>query len=59
MSQVSSARAAEFQSLVDALSREVNRLKQRVSSLEANNCMQQRATANMQKLLSDAEWKVG
>ncbi|GLC53915.1 hypothetical protein PLESTB_000803500 [Pleodorina starrii] len=56
--QVSSARAAEFQSLVDSLSREVNRLKARVGSLEANNVMQQRATADMQRMLNDAEWKV-
>ncbi|GIL84825.1 hypothetical protein Vretimale_14370 [Volvox reticuliferus] len=56
--EMSAARSAEFQSLVDTLSREVNRLKQRVSSLEANNVLQQRATADMQRLLSDAEWKV-
>ncbi|GLI66654.1 hypothetical protein VaNZ11_010581 [Volvox africanus] len=56
--ELSAARSAEFQSLVDTLSREVNRLKQRVSSLEANNVLQQRATADMQRLLSDAEWKV-
>ncbi|KXZ49744.1 hypothetical protein GPECTOR_19g195 [Gonium pectorale] len=56
--EVSAARATEFQALVDALSREVNRLKARVGSLEANNAMQQRVTADMQRMLTDAEWKV-
>ncbi|KAG2427732.1 hypothetical protein HXX76_012057 [Chlamydomonas incerta] len=56
--EVSTARAAEYQSLVEALSGEVGRLRARVSALEANNSMQQKATADMQRMLTDAEWKV-
>ncbi|KAG2491710.1 hypothetical protein HYH03_009873 [Edaphochlamys debaryana] len=56
--EVAASRAAEYRTIIEQLTAQLSSLRARAGSLEAAAALQARATADMQRMLTDAEWKV-